>query len=71
MESYTMINPCRIPCATASVRLDTLSLPKIELMWNFTVCFDMPRRAPISLVWDNREPSDATTDSPTIYSGVS
>lgn len=44
-----MITPCRMPRVTASVRLDALSLVKIEPRWNLTVCSEMPRRQAMAL----------------------
>src|SRR6266853_2854581 len=44
------ISPRRIPRVTASVRVEAPSLSRIELMWNLTVCSEMPRRAAISLL---------------------
>src|SRR5215467_8575233 len=44
------ISPRRIPRVTASVRVEAPSLSRIELMWNLTVCSEMPRRVPISLL---------------------
>ena len=32
------MTPRRSPRCTASVRVDTPSLPKIDARWNFTVC---------------------------------
>jgi hypothetical protein len=39
------ISPRRIPRVTASVRVEAPSLSRIELMWNLTVCSQIPRRA--------------------------
>src|SRR2546427_1063124 len=44
------ISPRRIPRVTASVRVEASSLSRIELMWNLTVCSEIPRRAAISLL---------------------
>src|SRR6266568_3711859 len=44
------ISPRRIPRVTASVRVEAPSLSRIELMWNLTVCSEMPRRAGIYLL---------------------
>jgi len=44
------ISPRRIPRVTASVRVEAPSLSRIELMWNLTVCSEIPRRAAISLL---------------------
>src|ERR1700720_3171924 len=44
------ISPRLIPCVTASVRVEAPSLSRIELMWNLTVCSEIPRRAAISLL---------------------
>jgi hypothetical protein len=46
--------------------LDTLSLPRIELMWNFTVCSDMPRRAAISLFPVPSASSSKTSSYPSV-----
>src|ERR1700730_1019068 len=44
------ISPRRIRRVSASVRLDVPSLSRIKLMWNLTVCSEIPRRAAISLL---------------------
>jgi hypothetical protein len=47
---YSRISPCLMPRVTASVRLEALSLAKMEPTWNFTVCSEMPRRQAMVLL---------------------
>lgn len=47
--SHIMIKPRRMPCMTASVRVETSNLAKIEATWNLTVCSEIFIRHAISL----------------------